>query len=413
MADSTNDGPNKTSKEVASMYAWANLEGSRYRDFIGAAKPEPQARGRELTPQDDPFQDTRTRAERFAMGNGPTFGGAFLPESGRVDEVHASKREPEERSNEPEWLRGEPTHTAHTADEVLPPSTEALLQSRERVASRWFALKGVFEKGTGDPGAAPQPERESRVPAVGVFSLAGGVGKTSIVATLGRALSEYGERVLLVDATSYGLLPFYFGARELKAGAVRTFSPPGGSTDAPIHMVSVDRETLSEDAAGEDNMVADIRRFSRGSNRILADLATGSGPLLRRFLRFSPTLLVPLAPDMNSVVSLNLLESFLNNHSDGDAPSVKPYFLLSQFDVSLPLHLDVREVLREQLGDRLLPFVLRRSATVSEALAEGMTVVDYAPNSPVAEDFMALANWTRTISAPVASGFRGVRWSER
>ena len=59
-------------------------------------------------------------------------------------------------------------------------------------------------------------------------------------------------------------------------------------------------------------MVADIRRFSRGSNRILADLATGSGPLLRRFLRFSPTLLVPLAPDMNSVVSLNLLQSFLN-----------------------------------------------------------------------------------------------------
>jgi cellulose synthase operon protein YhjQ len=411
MADSANDGPNKTSKEVASMYAWANLEGARYRDFMGTAKPEAQARDRELTPQEDPFQDNRTRAERFAMEHGPTFGGAFLPESGRVDEVHANgKREADERSNEPEWLRGEPMQAA---EEVLPPSAEALLQSRERVASRWFALKGVFEKGTGEPGAAPQPERESRVPAIGVFSLAGGVGKTSIVATLGRALSEYGERVLLVDATTYGLLPFYFGARELRAGAVRTFAPPGGSTDAPIHMVSVDRETLTEDAAGEDNMVADIRRFSRGSNRILADLATGSGPLLRRFLRFSPTLLVPLAPDMNSVVSLNLLESFLKNHSDGDAAPVTPYFLLSHFDVSLPLHLDVREVLREQLGDRLLPFVLRRSATVSEALAEGMTVVDYAPNSPVAEDFMALANWTRTISAPVASGFRGVRWSER
>ncbi len=409
MADSENDGPSKTSKEVASMYAWANLEGSRYRDFINGGKAEGQARGRELTPGDDPFQDTRTRAERFAEG--PTFGGAFASESGSVDEVHANgRREAEERSNEPEWLRGEPLQNV---DEVPPPSAEALLQSRERVASRWFALKGVFEKSPGDPGIAPPPERDSRVPSIAVFSLAGGVGKTTIVATMGRALSEYGERVLLVDATTYGLLPFYFGARELRAGAVRTFAPPGGSTDAPIHMVSVERETLSQDAAGEDNMVADIRRFSRGSNRIIADLATGSGPLLRRFLRFSPTLLVPLAPDMNSVVSLNLLQSFLNHHADGDAPPVKPYFLLSHFDVSLPLHLDVREVLREQLGDRLLPFVLRRSATVSEALAEGMTVVDYAPNSPVAEDFMALANWTRTIAAPVASGFRGVRWSER
>jgi cellulose synthase operon protein YhjQ len=408
MADEK-DGPNTTSKEVASMYAWANLEGSRYRDFMNAAKSEPQARGREVS-EADPFQDSRSRAERFAA-QGPTFGGAFLPDSGRVDEVHANGRgESEERSNEPEWLRSEPMPAV---DEAMPPSTEALLQSRERVASRWFALKGVFEKGPGEPGVSPTPERDGRVPSVGVFSLAGGVGKTTIVATLGRALSEYGERVLLVDATTYGLLPFYFGARELRRGAVRTFSPPGGSTDAPIHMVSVDRDNLSQDASGEDAMVTEVRRFSRGSNRILADLATASGPLLRRFLRFSPTLLVPLAPDMNSVVSLNLLQSFLNSNADSDAPPVKPYFLLNQFDVSLPLHLDVREVLREQLGDRLLPFVLRRSATVSEALAEGMTVVDYAPNSPVAEDFMALANWTRTIAAPVTSGFRGVRWSER
>src|SRR5450631_3309638 len=252
MADGKNDGPNMISKEVASMYAWANLEGSRYREFTSAAKAEPQARGRELTPQDEPFPDTRSRAERFAMEHEPTFGGVFLPEPGRADEVHANgKREADERSNEPEWIRGEPLQAA---DEVQPPPTEALLQSRERVASRWFALKGVFEKGTGDAAVVPPPERESRVPCVGVFSLAGGVGKTSIVATLGRALSEYGERVLLVDATSYGLLPFYFGARDLRAGAVRTFAPPGGSTDAPIHMVSVDRETLTEDAAGEDNM---------------------------------------------------------------------------------------------------------------------------------------------------------------
>jgi cellulose biosynthesis protein BcsQ len=37
-----------------------------------------------------------------------------------------------------------------------------------------------------------------------VFSLAGGVGKTSLVATLGRALSARGERVLLVDTAAYG-----------------------------------------------------------------------------------------------------------------------------------------------------------------------------------------------------------------
>jgi hypothetical protein len=40
-------------------------------------------------------------------------------------------------------------------------------------------------------------------------------------------------------------------------------------------------------------------------------------------------------------------------------------------------------------------------------------VVDYAPNSAVTEDFGALAGWVKSLAAPAASGFRGVRWSER
>jgi hypothetical protein len=50
---------------------------------------------------------------------------------------------------------------------------------------------------------------------------------------------------------------------------------------------------------------------------------------------------------------------------------------------------------------------------VSEALAEGMTVMDYAPNSAVAEDFGSLAGWVKSQSAPASTTYRGVRWSER
>jgi cellulose biosynthesis protein BcsQ len=77
------------------------------------------------------------------------------------------------------------------------------------------------------------------------------------------------------------------------------------------------------------------------------------------------------------------------------------------------LHLDVREVLREQLGERLLPFALRRTPAMSEALAEGMTVMDYAPGSPLAEDYATLAAWVKNISAPATVSYRGVRWSEQ
>jgi cellulose biosynthesis protein BcsQ len=126
----------------------------------------------------------------------------------------------------------------------------------------------------------------------------------------------------------------------------------------------------------------------------------------------SPTVLVPVIPDMNSVVSVSSIDAFFQHNSAAGKP-VRPYYVLNQFDPSLPLHLDVREVLREQLGDRLLPFALRRAPAVSEALAEGMTVMDYAPNSIATEDFGSLAGWIKNIAAPATTGYRGVRWSER
>jgi cellulose synthase operon protein YhjQ len=280
------------------------------------------------------------------------------------------------------------------------------------LTSRWFALNGVFDGSAAPAEAAPAPTA-SRAPVLAVFSLAGGVGKTSLVATLGRALSARGERVLLVDTAAYGLLPFFFGARDQRPGVLRTFSPPVASGDAPIQMVTFDPEAQSPETAGQEPLVAEITKYSRGVNRVIVDLATASGATTRRVMRMSPLVLVPVVPDMNSVVSVSSIEAFFQHNSNVSGKPALPYYVLNQFDPSLPLHLDIREILREQLGDRLLPFALRRAPAVSEALAEGMTVMDYAPNSTAAEDFGNLAGWVKSLSAPASSGFRGVRWSER
>ncbi len=320
----------------------------------------------------------------------------------------------------PAWLYAPPA-VLETPQKPLvqPPLTqssvaETLQHSRERVAARWYALKGVFaQPGQEAVEAPPVRQKEIRTPVLAVFSLAGGVGKTSLVATVGRALSSLGEKVLLADTTSHGLLPFYFGASELRQGTVRTFSPPSGSTDAPIYLVSYDVEQNAHDEEAQQKLAEEVLNSSRGTHRILLDLTANSGWLVGYLSRMNPTILVPLAPDMNSVISVQTIEKFFNGMIDGDGRALEPYYVLNQFDASLPLHLDVREVLRRQLGDRLLPFVIRRAPIVSEALAEGMTVVDYGPDSPVTEDYMNVATWLRNIAAPAAAGFRNVRWSER
>ena len=310
----------------------------------------------------------------------------------------------------PAWLTEERPKPVAEPEALVVEDT--LQQSRERVASRWFALRELFEQGPQEKAPEVKKAATGEVPVLAVFSLAGGVGKTSLVATLGRALASSGEKVLLTDTTSHGLLPFYFGASELRPGVVRTFSPPVGSADAPIHLLSFDLLGKGGDLETQEWLAEELTRNGQGMQRVLVDLSPSVPWVLKRIARMNSIVMVPMAPDMSSVISLNIVERFFADVTDVNGKPVHPRYVMNGFDASQPLHLDVREVLRQQLGDRLLPFVIRRSPAVSEALAEGMTVMDYAPETAVAGDVLNLASWLRTQAAP-APGFRKARWSEQ
>ena len=306
------------------------------------------------------------------------------------------------------------SRVARASAAAAPHAGDSLLQSRERVASRWFALNGVFEDGNDEhPERGVDRERETKTPVLAVYSLTGGVGKTSLVAAVGRALSGSGEKVLLADTTVPGLLPYYFGAREVRPGVVRTFSPPNGSGDAAIQMVSLHGGGGPCANEGESALACEIRKSGTGAHRVLVDMDHLAGPVILGLADSNLTVLVPLAADMNSVISLQAMESNFEGAKDSDGNAILPFYVLNQFDASSPLQLDVREVLRQKLGERLLPFAIRRAAVVGEALAEGMTVMDYAAGSGAAEDYGRLAEWVRSLSAAATPTLRDLRWSER
>lgn len=296
------------------------------------------------------------------------------------------------------------------ANASLPDVPELLDHSRKRIAARWFSLRRLFVRDDADESSerAEPVARREQAPIVAVFSIAGGAGKTSLVATMGRALSFLGERVLLSETAAYGLLPFYFGSGTRASGMVRVFTPPPGSTDAPIRLVSYS-QAGDEQAGLSDDLVENSER----ANRVLIDLSADRLKFVAGLARFKPTILVPLMPDMNSVISIDAIEKLFGSMPDAAGRTLEPVYLLNQFDASLPLHLDIREVLKQQLSERLLPFVVRRSPAVGEALAEGMTIVDYDPGSAAAEDYMRLAKWLRSVSAPGATGILNQRWSEQ
>jgi hypothetical protein len=136
--------------------------------------------------------------------------------------------------------------------ETMPPTSPGVL-------TRWYALRSVFTSAEIPVDPFSLPGFDQRPPIVMFFSLAGGVGKTCLVATLGRALSALGEHVLIADTAAGGVLPFYFGGREWKPGVVRTFSPPPSplapECDAPVQMLNLQAQPLPCDRSEHDPLL--------------------------------------------------------------------------------------------------------------------------------------------------------------
>jgi cellulose synthase operon protein YhjQ len=300
-----------------------------------------------------------------------------------------------------------PKNSTHTQVSVASPTVNAS-QTAEAISARWFTLNSIF------PANVPAPVHErGRVPAMAVFSLAGGVGKSSIVAALGRALSANGEHVLLVDTAAFGMLPFFYGAKDQRPDVLRTFVAPDSNGESRVEVLALEIDRFGPEGNTPEPFTKEILRHAAGVSRIVIDLATASSMIVRRILRMSPLVLVPVLPDVGSVASVGAIEQFFQRNSSGTGQPIQPFYIFNQFDENLRLHRDVREVLRNRLGDRLLHFSLRSSSLVGEALAEGMTTLDYAPDSPITDDYLGLAEWAQNLVAPSARVSRGARWSEQ
>ena len=387
--------------DVAGLYTWANLQGAKYRDF-SASREKTRTDTRERN------QDTLVR-NQLDRSNPPA-----------EDAPDATSPQHDDSLAKPSlaWPPSAPPaprRPARTAERTpalgprrLQPADSRTSRSPARGApSRWVALKNVFDKETDRRGDEAFSPVDLDIPSLAFVSLAGGVGKTSLVASLGSALAAEGENLLLVDTHPYNLLPLYFTATPAQP---RPFTEAAAGA---VQVVTMERELDEPAAPPETSLVETIVRKLHGIDRILIDVSTGSPAILRQALRFSPTVLVTLTPDMASVVSLQAVENLFEQLAEELGRPIELFYLLNRFDPSQRLDMDVRALLTRQLGDRLLPVVIHCDTAVSEALAEGMTVMDYVPNAQVAEDLGSFARWVRELDEPAASVLPAVRWRER
>jgi cellulose biosynthesis protein BcsQ len=249
---------------------------------------------------------------------------------------------------------------------------------------------------------ATHPSSGKLAPVVAVYSVAGGTGKTTLAANLGKALCSLGEQPLLVDVSSRGYLPFHFGATESKAGS-RKFVPPG--EHAPfIHV-------LTADAVTSEWLENTVKRAMSGAQRTIFDIGSLPGGLLSAMFEMSTVILVPLLPDLNSISSVATIENLLNAQSAGPKPAV--YYVFNRFDELKGNDQHARDIVARQCGQRLLPITLRHDWKLTEAFHGDLSTADPTPGPELSHDYLELALWVRKIAPLRSAAVLPGRWSEQ
>lgn len=423
-----------TPEDVATLYHWAKLTGAKYRDY-SAERREKRARFRyqpakrqldqgvksQTKPPTEESQERRVPMEDFlGERKNPDEQPEVVVGLERVSDLISQVQIPsdvEEPAVEaqtairPAWLGpsadflwskeampadiSSPRSVQHAVRRLF--AAETLMDSREQVALRWPALQALAAELRSNVASARISRQ--RGPVTAILPVVGGAGGTSLAATLARALSKNGERVLLVQTTAESLLPFYFGMGRLQPGELHPVPGQGGGTGS-LFIISLEYASFGASETGQtqvkrmrEGAFEDLLSKVHGCNRVLIDLAPETEWIVSKIAASRPMVLAAITPQMGSVAGLLAMDQRFAAVRDSEGRALLPFYVLNQFDAGLPLHLDIREVLRCELDERLLATAIRRSAAVGEALAQGATVLDYAPDAPAARDYADVARW--------------------
>lgn len=224
-----------------------------------------------------------------------------------------------------------------------------------------------------------------------VYGTAGGVGATTISATLARLFAKAGANCALLDDRNESVLPFFFGEQR----AVYDGQPYAGlhaASDIAVRIITrqtSDTGAAQDEASNEsDWLQRSVSSLQNHLQHLVIDIQRGQEPSLPP--NAAPVALLAAVPDVSSLVGARALKRILSEKASGS----QVICVLNKFDSSLALHVEIHGWFQENFS-RVL--TLGRSDLLNEALAEGLTIVDWMPQSTAAAEFLNLLSTIQSI----------------
>jgi len=248
-----------------------------------------------------------------------------------------------------------------------------------------------------------------------IVSAKGGVGKSTVAANLAAALHELGHPALAIDLDPQNGLRFHFSfeagsAPGLVSADASNFGELIEMTPSGVALLSYGEctETQRRDFEGRliDNprwLVERLNQLSMPDNAVVVlDTPPGPSVYMTQALTAATVALTVVLPDAGSYVTLPQMKSLFDTYCIGRSEFRDYGVVVNQSDQSRALSRDVLSMLRASFGERIVGRI-HQDQSISEALAWGQSVLQYAPFSEGASDLRVCAKWVSArLSSPGA-----------
>jgi len=196
----------------------------------------------------------------------------------------------------------------------------------------------------------------------------GGIGKSTIAGNLAAELTEMGWRVVAIDADpQHSLAAWAAQGDGVLSGTVEKVK--GGDADA---------------------LRAKVRSLDKTAELIVIDTPPGMPETTFQAALVADLMLLPCGASPLDLFALkDALSLALRARAQRRSKKPRIRFVPSRVPANTNLGRGLTESL-EKMGKKVLPPIGQRIA-VAEAVASGLTIMEYAPHSPARAEFSALA----------------------